>query len=135
MRRTSRLAVPVAAAIVLGALSHHLLGAQSTPIKRTELLRTEIAGMDGKEAHMWVAEIAPGAATGTHRHPTARFVYVMEGSVVLEMEGRPPQTFTAGQGFMERPNTGHNFRNASTREAAKALGFQIASKGQQLQVE
>jgi quercetin dioxygenase-like cupin family protein len=91
--------------------------------------------MDGKEAHMWVAEIAPGAATGTHRHPTPRFVYVMEGSVVLEMEGRPPQTFTAGQGFMERPNTGHNFRNASTREAAKALGFQIASKGQPLQVE
>jgi quercetin dioxygenase-like cupin family protein len=120
MGRTRRLALPVAAAIVLGALGQHLLGAQPTSIKRTELLRTEVGGMDGKEAHMWVAEIAPGAATGTHRHPTARFVYVMEGSVVLEMEGKPPRTFKTGQGFMESPDTGHNLRNASTSEAAKA---------------
>jgi len=135
MRRARRLVVPVLAGIVLGALSQHLLGAQPVPIKRTELLRTDVTGMDGKEAHMWVADIAPGSATGMHRHPTPRFVYVVEGSVVLEMEGKPPQTFKAGQGFMESPDTRHNFRNASPSDAAKALGFQIVGKGQPLQVE
>ncbi len=90
-------------------------------------------GMDGKEAHMWIGDIAPGAATGTHRHSTPRFVYVMEGSVVLEMEGKPAQTFKAGQGFMESPDAPHNFKNSSTSETAKALGFQIAGKGQPLQ--
>ena len=107
--------------------------AQQPAITRTELLKTDLAGMEGKEAHMWVAEIAPGAATGKHSHPTPRFVYVIEGSVVLEIEGKSPQTFKAGEGFQEMPDVVHNFRNASTTEPAKALGFQIAGKGQPLQ--
>ena len=89
--------------------------------------------MEGKVAHMWIAEVGPGTATGRHSHPTPRFVYVMEGSVILEVEGKPPQTFKAGQGFQEMPDIVHNFRNASTTEPAKALGFQIAAKGQPLQ--
>jgi quercetin dioxygenase-like cupin family protein len=55
-----------------------------------------------------------------------------EGSVVLD--GKPPQTFKAGQAFVEMPNAVHNFRNASTTEGAKALGFQYAGKGQPLQI-
>lgn len=54
-------------------------------------------------------------------------------AVVLEMDGKPPQTFKAGQAFAEAPNEVHNFRNASTTEPAKALGFQYAGKGQPLQ--
>ena len=50
----------------------------------------------GSEMNVWVADIAPGAATGKHTHPTPRFVYVLEGAVVLEMDGKPPQTFKAG---------------------------------------
>jgi quercetin dioxygenase-like cupin family protein len=46
--------------------------------------------------NVWVADIAPGAATGKHTHPTPRFVYVLEGAVVLEMDGKPPQTFKPG---------------------------------------
>ncbi len=55
------------------------LNAQEPSLKRIEVLRVDMAGMEGKEAHMWVAEIAPGAATAKHSHPTPRFVYVMEG--------------------------------------------------------
>ena len=40
---------------------------------------------------MWVPDIAPGAATGMHRHPTPRFVYVIAGAVTLEVDGRPLQ--------------------------------------------
>ncbi len=110
-----------------------ILNAQEPALKRIEVLRVDVAGMEGKEAHMWVAEIAPGAATAKHTHPTPRFVYVMEGSVTVEFEGGSPEVFKAGEGFQEMPGVEHTFRNASTSEAAKALGFQIAGKGQPLQ--
>jgi hypothetical protein len=51
----------------------------------------------------------------------------------VEMDGKPPQTFKAGQAFAELPNEIHNFRNASGTESAKALGFQYARRGQRLQ--
>jgi quercetin dioxygenase-like cupin family protein len=89
--------------------------------------------MKDSEMNVWVADVAPGAATGRHTHPTPRFVYVVEGAVVLEMDGKPSQTFKAGQAFVEMPNQVHNFKNASTTEPAKALGFQYAAKGQPLQ--
>ena len=50
------------------------------------------------------------------------------------LEGKPPQTFRAGQAFVEMPGERHNFRNASTTEPAKALGFQYAGQAQPLQV-
>ena len=109
------------------------LKAQQPSLNRIEVLRMGVAGMEDKEAHMWVAEIAPGAATGEHSHPTPRFVYVIEGSVIVEIEGQSPQAFKAGEGFQELPDVVHNFRNASTTKAAKALGFQIAGNGQPLQ--
>jgi hypothetical protein len=49
------------------------------------------------------------------------------------MDGKPPQTFKAGQAFAEAPNSVHILRNASATEPAKALGFQYAGKGQPLQ--
>ncbi len=109
------------------------LNAQEPSLKRTEVLRVDMAGMEGKEAHMWVAEIAPGAETAKHSHPTPRFVYVIEGSVTVELEGGSPEVFKAGEGFQSMPGVEHTFRNASASEAAKALGFQIAGKGQPLQ--
>jgi quercetin dioxygenase-like cupin family protein len=107
--------------------------AQQQPLKRTELLKTSLTDLGDKEMHVWIGEVAPGAATGRHIHPTPRFVYVLEGAVVLEIEGQPPQTFKAGQAFVERPDVVHNFKNASTSEPAKALGFQYAGTGQPLQ--
>ncbi len=123
----------LAIGIALGAIGSQLLRAQQPLLERTEVLRTDVAGMEGMEAHMWVAEIAPGAATGRHSHPTPRFVYVLEGSVAVEVDGQSPQVFRAGAGFQEMPDVVHDFRNASTTEPAKALGFQIARKGQPLQ--
>jgi quercetin dioxygenase-like cupin family protein len=120
--------------IVFCLISAQIGIAQQPPIKRTDLLETDLPELGDKEMRVWVADVAPGAATGRHSHPTPRFVYVLEGSVILEMDGRPPQTFKTGQAFVEGANTLHNFRNASTTEPARALGFQYASKGQPLQV-
>jgi quercetin dioxygenase-like cupin family protein len=124
---------------LMGGIVLCLIGAQigvtqQPPIKRTDLLEANLPELGDKEMHVWVGDIAPGAATGRHSHPTPRFVYVLEGAVVLEMDGKPPQTFKAGEAFMETANAAHNFRNASTTEPAKALGFQYAGKGHPLQM-
>ena len=122
------------AGTALGVIGSQLVNAQQQPIKRTDLLKSELSEVQDNEMHVWVADIAPSAATGRHSHPTPRFVYVIEGAVVLELDGKPPQTFKAGQAFAEKPNEIHNFKNASATEPAKALGFQYARKGQALQV-
>ena len=109
------------------------LSAQSPPVKRTDLVKAELTAMPNPVAYLWVGELAPGAATGKHAHPTPRFVYVLEGAVTLEIEGKPPATYKAGEAFQESPNVVHNFRNASTTQPAKALGFQVATKDQPLQ--
>lgn len=120
-------------ALMVGA---ELAGAQQQQsIKRTDLLKTDLDEIKGNEMNVWMGEIAPGASTGKHTHPTPRFVYVVEGAVVLEMDGKPPETFKAGQAFAEPPNSVHKLRNASSTEPAKALGFQYAGKGQPLQAD
>ena len=134
MLRPSRLfLLALIAATAIGMTGSQLVGAQQQAIKRTDLLKSELRDIQDNDMHVWVAEIAPGAATGRHSHPTPRFVYVIDGAVVLEVDGKSPQTFKAGQAFAEMPNEIHNFRNASTAEPAKALGFQYARKGQALQ--
>ena len=130
MRRMGLL-LPFGLVIVLGLLAD--TGAQPAGMKRTAVLDADMAGMQDQIAHMWVADIPPGAATGVHRHPTPRFVYVISGAVTLEIDGQAPRTFKTGEGFQEVPDVAHNFRNASGSEPARALGFQIAGKGQALQ--
>ena len=133
-RATRLIVLALITGIALGVIGSQLASAQQQPIKRTDLLKLDLVEIKDNEMHVWVADIAPGAATGRHSHPTPRFVYVIEGAVVLELDGKPPQTFKAGQAFAEMPNEVHNFRNASTTEPAKALGFQYAGKGQALQI-
>ena len=71
-RATVVLCLLLVVGTVLGVVQS--LNAQEPSLKRTEVLRVDMAGMEGKEAHMWVAEIAPGAETAKHFHPTPRFV-------------------------------------------------------------
>ena len=109
------------------------VGQQAAVIKRTELLKTALPEMQGKEMNVWVADIPPNFSTARHSHPTPRFVYVLEGAVVYEVDGKPPQTFKAGEAYVEMPGEVHKFRNANSTQPAKALGFQYANNGQPLQ--
>ena len=125
-----RMIIIGASAVIAGlfVIGHPFVLGQQPPIKRTDLLKTDLAGMEGKEMNIWTAEIAPGASTGKHQHPTPRFVVVLEGSVVLEIEGKPQLAFKPGQAFQELPGLVHNLKNASTTEPAKALGFNTRKK-------
>ncbi len=127
------LAVAFSIGAALGVIGVELVNAHHPPIYRTEVLRTDLAGTAGKEVRLWVTEIYPGGATGKYYHPTPRFVYVLEGSVTLEVDGQLPRTFRAGDAFQERPDDVQKFKNASPNESAKALAFQIAEKGEPLE--
>ena len=79
MRRTAMvLSLTLAVGIAAGVLGDRLLSAQQSPIKRTELLKTDVAGMEGKEAIVYIAELGPGAAAGKHFHPGPEFAYLLE---------------------------------------------------------
>jgi quercetin dioxygenase-like cupin family protein len=130
--RLRLIASSLAFGIALGVIGGPLASAQQ-PLTRTDLLKLEIGEIKNSEMNVWIADIAPGAATGRHSHPTPRFVYVIEGAVVVELDSKPPQTFKTGQAFAEMPDEIHNLKNASSTEPAKALGFQYAPKGQPLQ--
>jgi len=117
--------------IVLGALGDRFLSAQQQPIKRTELLKTELEGMAGKEGVMYIAELAPGASAGKHFHPGPEFAYVLEGTLTLEPQGKAPMTIKAGEAFHNQAKIVHDAKNAGTTPT-KVLVFLVGEKGQPL---
>jgi quercetin dioxygenase-like cupin family protein len=134
MQRTIRLPFfALMAGIAVAAVGGWPANAQQQTIKRTDLLKVDLPDIKGSQMNVWIAEWAPGADTGRHIHPTPRFVYVLEGTITMEMEGQPAQIFKAGQSFVEMPNMVHAVKN-TTAEPAKSLAFQYAAEGQALQV-
>ena len=69
----------LAVGLAVGVIRDRILSAQQVPVKRTELLRTDLAGIEGKEGVVYRAEIAPGAAGGKHYHPGHELMSHREG--------------------------------------------------------
>jgi quercetin dioxygenase-like cupin family protein len=113
-------------------LGERYLQAQSSSIKRTELLKQDIVEMAGKEGVFYLAELAPGAAAGKHTHPGPEFAYVLEGALQLEIEGQPPKTIKAGEAFHNPTKIVHDAKNPSTTGSSKVLIFLLGDKGQPL---
>lgn len=102
--------------------------AQTTVV--TPLLSRDLTGIPGKEGAMMTVEYAPGAADPIHRHDAHVFVYVLEGSIVMQAKGAAPVTLRPGQTFYEGPEDIHLVgRNASSTEPAKFLAFFVKDKG------
>jgi len=98
--------------------------------KVTPLLSKELKESPGKEGLMMVVEYPPGNADPTHRHNAHGFIYVLEGSVVMQVKGGKQVTLTSGQTFYEGPDDVHVVgRNASSTQAAKLLVFMVKDKG------
>ena len=97
--------------------------------KVTPMLSKELKEMPGREGLMLVVEFPPGAADPIHRHNAHGFIYVVEGSVVMQVKGAKEVTLTAGQTFYEGPNDVHVVgRNASTTKPAKIVAFLVKDK-------
>jgi len=98
--------------------------------KVTPLTTKDLAGLPGKEAVMLTVEYPPGASSTRHRHNANTFVYVLEGSIVMQVEGGKEVTLGPGQTFYESPDDVHVVsKNASNSQPAKFLVFFVKDKG------
>jgi len=98
--------------------------------KLTPLMTKDLEGVAGKEAVMLTVEYAPGGSSAEHRHNANTFVYVLEGSIVMQVKGGKEVTLGPGQTFYESPDDIHTIsRNASSTKPAKFLVFFVKQKG------
>jgi quercetin dioxygenase-like cupin family protein len=96
----------------------------------TELMSKDLPENPGKEMLMITVEHAPGGSSPIHRHNAHALVYVLEGSVVMQVKGGQQVTLTPGQTFYEGPDDVHVVdRNASNTQPAKFLVVLIKDKG------
>ena len=98
--------------------------------KVTSLLSKDLTDFPGKEGLMIAVEYPPGGSDPIHRHNAHAFVYVLEGSIVMQVRGGKEVTLTAGQTFYEGPTDVHVVgRNASQTKPAKFVVFLVKDKG------
>ena len=104
--------------------------AQQAGFKRTVLQQVDISA-PGREVVTAVAEFQPGASPGRHTHAGEEVGYVIEGSVVLEQEGKPNRTLHAGEAFLIPAGAVHNATNSGAG-VAKLVATYIVEKGKPL---
>ncbi|SCY33446.1 cupin domain-containing protein [Nitrosospira sp. Nsp13] len=96
----------------------------------TPLISKDVAGVSGKEIEMYTVDFPPGFSSPVHRHNAQVSLYVLEGSIVTQVNGGKEITLTPGQSYYEDPNDIHTIsRNASSTKPAKFLVFLIKGKG------
>lgn len=123
-----KIATSLKAFLLLGCA---LISAQAADdAKVTKLMTKDVAGCPDKEATMLLVEYPPGSEDPVHRHNANAFVYVLEGSIVMQMKGGPKVTLHPGQTFYEDPRGIHLVgRNASKTVPAKFVVVLIKDKG------
>lgn len=115
-------------AAVISMVFTGLLPAQQSKV--VPLLSRDLPEMAGKEGTMLTVELPPGGDGAVHRHNAHVFVYVLEGSIVMQVKGGKPVTLGPGETFYENPQDIHVVgRNASKTKAAKFLVFMVKDKG------
>ena len=114
--------------VVLLSLITGTLMAQEAKV--TSLMSKDLKDFPGKEGLMIAVEYPPGATDPIHRHNAHAFVYVLEGSIVMQLKGGKEVTLTPGQTFYEGPDDVHIVgRSADKTKPAKFVVFLIKDKG------
>ena len=122
-------------AVMLGVLGSRMLSAQDKGNLKggTVLQRTDLKGAPGWEAILVQRDLPPGVESGKHTQGGNEIVYVQEGSITVEIQGKPEQTLKAGEAFTTSAGEVHNVMNASKTAPAKALAFYVAKKGTKME--
>jgi quercetin dioxygenase-like cupin family protein len=125
--RTGRTGVWTIAALVAAV---GIAGAQQPTFKRTELQRGDLSA-SGREAITAVVDFPVGVASGKHTHNGEEIGYILEGTVTVEVDGKPPMVLKPGGVFLIPSGTVHNARNTDAG-ASKLLANFIVEKGKPL---
>ena len=110
-------------------LAQHPAGSQTPHAAVTQLTSKDLREFPGKEVLMITVDYPPGSVDPIHRHNAHAFIYVLEGSIIMQVKGGKEVTLTPGQTFYEGPNDVHVVgRNASSTRPAKFVVFFIKDK-------
>jgi len=120
------------ALLVGGGLTLHAARAQQPGIRRTDLQRHDL-GVPGREVVQARVELDPGVAFGRHSHPGEEIIYVIEGSLEYQVEGKPPVTLKAGEVLFIPAGTIHAAKNVGSGNGAE-LATYVVEKGKPLVV-
>jgi quercetin dioxygenase-like cupin family protein len=131
-RTVGMLTIALVVGIAVGIVGNQLLSAQQPPLTRTILQQKDLEGVAGKEVIMYRVETIPGGVAGRHYHPGPELAYVLEGSLIFELDGQPPVTLKAGESVHVPAKHIHNAKNGSTTEPVKVIVFMVGEKGQPL---
>src|SRR4029453_9589008 len=116
-------------AIAACALAAKFLSA-APPADVKEIMSKPLTDIPGKEGLVLMVSYPPGGADEIHRHNAHAFVYVLDGSIVMQLRGAEPVTVKAGEGFYEGPNDVHIVgRSASDTQPAKFVVFLVKNQG------
>ena len=114
--------------LCLAWIAPNCLTAQQAKV--TEVMSKDISDIPGKEGLMITVDYPPGSSDPVHHHNAYGFIYVLEGSIVMQVRGGKEVTLTPGQTFYEGPNDVHVIgRNASQTKPAKFVVFLVKDKG------
>jgi quercetin dioxygenase-like cupin family protein len=128
MERHGKLITSIIILVVLLSLISDTLMAQEPNV--TPLMSKDLREFSGKEGLMMTVEYPPGGSDPVHVHNAYAFVYVLEGSVVMQVKGGKEVTLMPGETFYEGPNDVHVVgRNASSTNPAKFVVFLVKDKG------
>ena len=112
-----------------GAAAH-----ETKPVVKT-LLKMPLAGIAGKEANVVLLDVGPGWKIGNHFHPGHVFVYMIQGSIKIEVEGEPAQVIGPGDVLHELPDRNMVANNISSTKGARFLVFQVGDIGKPLTIK
>jgi quercetin dioxygenase-like cupin family protein len=124
-RTMAAVALIVASGLMLDAAS-----AQQPGVKRTDLQQHDLS-VPGREVVQVRVDLAPGVAFPKHRHPGEEIIYVIEGLLEYQVEGKPPVTLKAGEVLFIPAGTVHAAKNVGNGNAAE-LATYIVEKGKPL---
>ena len=129
---TSKAIALIVFTLIAAALGVTLTMAATTKPKEaklTQLMSKDLTNLPGKEGLMLLIEYPPGSSDPIHRHNAHGFIYVLEGSIVMQVRGGKEVTLTPGQTFYEGPEDVHVVgRNASETKPARFVVFFVKDK-------
>ena len=130
MKTIRMMTVAVAVLFAGNSLALHMAQAQQPGVKRTDLQRHDLS-VPGREVVQVRVDIAPGVLAPNHSHPGEEIVYVIEGLLEYQIEGKPPVTLRAGEVLFIPAGTIHSAKNVGSVNAAE-LATYIVEKGKPL---
>ncbi|OQP40995.1 cupin [Niastella yeongjuensis] len=104
--------------------------AQQAGIKRTDLQKHDLS-IPGREMVQVRVDIAPGVTAAKHNHPGEEVIYVLEGELEYQLEGKPPVTLKAGEVLFIPAGVAHTAKNVGKTNGAE-LATYIVEKGKPL---